>query len=170
MQEIILIVGGIAYAIFIIQFILSLFGFDSDFDIDIDLDGEADFSFSDLVSFKGLIHFIMGVATYLESQLYFGEPVTTITWIIASIVGLIFVIGLYYIYRSCKKLQFIPKREEGVLEERYVKILRHESELTYVGSTIINGAYDMFTVEASEPLEIGKEYKITKFINNKIYI
>ena len=38
MQEIVLIIGLIAYSIFIIQFIMSLFGYDTDIDVDLDFD------------------------------------------------------------------------------------------------------------------------------------
>lgn len=169
MQEIVLVIGCIAYSIFIIQFIMSLFGYDSDMDIDLDFDGDADFSISDLVSFKGLIHFIMGSSTYLYSHIYLGNPINMYTWIIAAVVGMVFVIGLYYIYKLCMKLQHVPSRETDI-SGRYVTIIRHVSELSYVGSATINGTYEEFDVEASEPLEEGKQYKISKFNNNKIYI
>lgn len=169
MQEVVLIIGGIAYSIFIIQFIMSLFGYDADIDIDVDLDGNTDFSVSDLVSFKGLIHFIMGSSTYLYTHIYLGNPINIYTWIITVVVGIVFVIGLYYIYKLCMKLQHVPSRETDI-SDRYVTIIRHVSELSYVGSATINGAYEEFDVESSIPLEEGKQYKISKFNNNKIYI
>lgn len=169
MKEIVLIIGIAAYGLFAIQFLLSLLGFDSDFDVDIDFDGDADFSFSDLVSFKGFLHLIMGMCTYLYPQLYLGNPITIYTWIIALIIGIVFVIGLYYVYKSCIKLQHTPKREED-LSDRLVTIHRHERELTYIGSATMNGAYEEFVVESSKPLTVGKQYKISKFKNNKIYI
>lgn len=169
MQEIVLIIGLIAYFIFIIQFIMSLFGYDSDIDVDLDFDGNTDFSVSDLVSFKGLIHFIMGSSTYLYSHIYLGNPINMYTWIIAAVVGIVFVIGLYYIYKLCMKLQHVPSRETDI-SGRYVTIIRHVSELSYIGSATINGAYEEFDVESSIPLEEGKQYKISKFNNNKIYI
>ena len=58
------VLGIISYSIFIVQFILSNLGF-GDTDIDIDLDGDADFDVSDLLSFKGLIHFLMGFSGWL---------------------------------------------------------------------------------------------------------
>ena len=59
------ILGIISYGIFIVQFILSNLGF-GDTDIDIDLDGDIDFDVSDLLSFKGLIHFLMGFSGWLS--------------------------------------------------------------------------------------------------------
>ena len=58
------ILGIISYGIFIIQFILSNLGI-SDTDLDVDFDGNVDFSVSDLLSFKGLIHFAMGFSGWL---------------------------------------------------------------------------------------------------------
>lgn len=170
MQEIVLTIGIVAYALFAIQFIGSLLGYETDFDFDVNFDGIPDFSVSDLVSFKGIIHFVMGFVAYFYPEISSGATITIWTWIISIIVGLIFVIGLYYIYHICMRIQHTPKREEGELKDRYVEILRHERELTYIGATTINGAYDHFTVEASEPLIVGNKYKIKKFINNKIYI
>ena len=46
------ILGGIAYGIFILQFIISWVA--GEFDVDVDFD------VSDVVSFKGFIHFFMG--------------------------------------------------------------------------------------------------------------
>ena len=48
------ILGGIAYGIFILQFIISWVAGE----FDVDFDGDADVS--DVVSFKGFIHFFMG--------------------------------------------------------------------------------------------------------------
>lgn len=48
-----------SHGIFLVQFILSWFGGDTD------LDGELDMNVSDIVSFKGLIHFIMGASGWL---------------------------------------------------------------------------------------------------------
>lgn len=46
------ILGGIAYGIFILQFIISWVA--GEFDVDVDFDGDADFDVSDVVSFKDL--------------------------------------------------------------------------------------------------------------------
>ena len=106
------ILGIISYGIFFLQFCLSFIGGDieTDADIDIDFDGEADFSFSDLISFKGLIHFLMGLSGWFMLT---GE-VTTINIVIACIVGIFFVLILYYIYKLVLNLQSIPTRKEGI--------------------------------------------------------
>ena len=58
------VLGAISYGIFIVQFILSSFGF-LETDLDVDFDGNVDFSVSDLLSFKGLVHFAMGFSGWL---------------------------------------------------------------------------------------------------------
>lgn len=84
------ILGIISYGIFILQFCLSFIGGDTemDTDIDIDLDGEADFSFSDLISFKGLIHFLMG----LSGWLMITQQVTPLNVVVACVIGFAFVL------------------------------------------------------------------------------
>lgn len=57
MSETYYLLAAISYGIFIVQFILSWFGGDTD--LDVDLDGELDMDVSDIVSFKGLVHFVM---------------------------------------------------------------------------------------------------------------
>ena len=58
MSDVYYIIGGVAYGIFILQFIISWVA--GELDVDVDFDGDADFDIGDVVSFKGLIHFLMG--------------------------------------------------------------------------------------------------------------
>lgn len=66
MSETYYLLAAISYGIFIVQFILSWFGGDTD--LDVDLDGELDMDVSDIVSFKGLVHFVMGVSGWLRDK------------------------------------------------------------------------------------------------------
>ena len=71
----------------LLQLIMSLiFG---DFDID------HDFDLGDVISFKGGIHFVLGFSLVL---VVFGKT-TFFTISLAIFVGLIFLIGLYWLYR-----------------------------------------------------------------------
>lgn len=103
------ILGMISYGIFIVQFCLSLIG-GGDTDLDVDFDGEADFSFSDLISFKGLVHFLMGMSGWLMVS----GKVTTFNILIACLVGIIFMAILYYIYNLAMKLQSAPTMKRGI--------------------------------------------------------
>lgn len=101
------ILGIISYSIFIIQFILSMSGIDTD--IDLDFDGISDFSFGDLISFKGMIHFAMGLSTFLmingKDDWYFILG--------GCIIGIGFTIILYLIYRVCLIFNHAPKLKVG---------------------------------------------------------
>lgn len=66
MSETYYLLAAISYGIFIVQFILSWFGGDTD--LDVDLDGELDMDVSDIVSFKGLVHFVMGASGWLRDK------------------------------------------------------------------------------------------------------
>lgn len=92
--------GAIAYGFFIIQFILSWIG--GDFEVDTDLE------ISDIVSFKGLIHFLMGYSSWLILRSKLGELIWT-DYLFAALFGIVFVIILYYIYKSFLKLENKPK-------------------------------------------------------------
>lgn len=102
------VLGAISYGIFIIQFILSSFGF-LETDLDVDFDGNVDFSVSDLLSFKGLIHFAMGFSGWLM----LAGKVTATTISIACLSGLIFMVLLYFIYRLCMKFHSEPTCKSG---------------------------------------------------------
>ena len=97
------ILGAISYGIFIIQFILSNFGF-SETDLDVDFDGEVDFSVNDLLSFKGLVHFAMGFSGWLM----LSGKVTALTISFACGVGIIFMVILYFVYKLCMKFNSEP--------------------------------------------------------------
>lgn len=103
------ILGIIVYSIFLIQFFLSLIG-GIDFDLDVNFDGEVDFLFSDLISFKGLIHFLMGLSGWLMVT---GSD-SPLNIAIAFFIGVAFMIGLYYIYKSTIKLQSTPTSKHGL--------------------------------------------------------
>lgn len=168
MTEIIYIVCAVCYAIFGIQFVLSLFGYDLDFDLDLNFDGTPDLSFSDIISFKGILHFLLGGSTYLSAVCWQGGSIIWIDCILAALCGIVFVLLLGSIYKTVLSLQKEIKREQDI-SGREVLIIRGGNG-KYVGQAEINGALEDFDVETGLVLEVGKSYKILKFINNKIYI
>ena len=99
-------VAIVFYGIFIIRFILSWIGGDFEIDSDADLD------ISDVVSFKGFTHFIMGLSGWLSIK----SLVSTVQWydyITAIVVGCLFVVALFYIYKLMLKLESKPTILEG---------------------------------------------------------
>lgn len=105
MEQIYYIVAVIVYDIFIIRFILSWIG--GDFDIDADLD------LSDVVSFKGLTHFLMGFSGWLSVKSFTTHNIMWYDYLIAFILGVIFVIILYYVYKFLMKLENKPQVLSG---------------------------------------------------------
>ena len=99
-------VAIVFYGIFIVRFILSWIG--GDFEIDSD----ADIDISDVVSFKGFTHFIMGLSGWLSIK----SLVSTVQWydyIIAILLGFVFVVILFYVYKLMMKLESKPTILEG---------------------------------------------------------
>ena len=95
----------VVYGIFIIRFILSWIG--GDFEIDADLD------ISDVVSFKGVTHFLMGFSGWLSAKTYIDNNIQWYDWLIAFIIGLIFVVILFYVYKFMLKLESKPEILSG---------------------------------------------------------
>lgn len=95
----------VVYGIFIIRFILSWIG--GDFEIDADLD------ISDVVSFKGVTHFLMGFSGWLSTKTYINNNIQWYDWLIAFIIGLIFVVILFYVYKFMLKLESKPEILSG---------------------------------------------------------
>lgn len=105
------ILGIISYGIFILQFCLSfLFGGDTDADIDVDFDGDADLSFSDLISFKGLVHFLMGMSGWLMLQ---GNT-SWLSIVFSIFTGVCFTVFLALVYKLALRLQSIPTKKSGI--------------------------------------------------------
>lgn len=105
MEQIYYIVAVIVYDIFIVRFILSWIG--GDFDINADLD------LSDVVSFKGLTHFLMGFSGWLSVKSFTTHNIMWYDYLIAFILGVIFVIILYYVYKFLMKLENKPQVLSG---------------------------------------------------------
>lgn len=115
MSETYYLLAAISYGIFIVQFILSWFGGDTD--LDVDLDGELDMDVSDIVSFKGLVHFVMGASGWLCIKHSVSHSIEWYDYLIALICGILFVVILYYLYKLCLKLQHqvIPEKGEALV-------------------------------------------------------
>lgn len=98
------ILFGIVLGIIIIKTLIStVFG---DIDIDFDVDGDIDFDVSSVLSFKGILHFLLGFSSYLSILNYFYK-INVFVWYhyaIGFLVGIVFMFGLYFIYKLTKKL------------------------------------------------------------------
>ena len=101
MEQIYYGVAIVVYGLFIVRFILSwICG-------DFELDADADLDMSDVVSFKGALHFIMGLSGWLSVK----SLVSTVQWydyIIGFVVGLIFIVILFFVYKVMTELENKP--------------------------------------------------------------
>lgn len=100
MEEIYYGIAIIVYGIFIIRFILSWLGGDFELDSDIDL--------GDVVSFKGLTHFLMGLFGWLSVKGFITHNIQWYDYLIGFILGLLFVVILFYVYKLMMKLESKP--------------------------------------------------------------
>ena len=92
----------VASAIFLIQFIMSIFFGDLDTDTDIDAD------LSSAVSFKGFTHFCIGFGWYM----YISNSTAISTFLIGILIGLAFVFILWFLYKKAYQLQKENKPEK----------------------------------------------------------
>ena len=97
------------FGIFMLKNIISWVA--GDMDLDLDLDGDVDIDVSGMLSFKGLLHFLLGFSTVLTTVGYeqthsFVTPCSfsVATYILAVIVGIIVMVGLFYLYKFVMKL------------------------------------------------------------------
>lgn len=158
--------------IFIVQFILSFFIGELDLDTDIDLDGDGvdDFSIGDLISFKGLIHFLIG---FSWTMWFSRDSNQWIAALIAVAVGLIFVIILASVYRLALKLEHRVIPETGrMLVGRDVEVYVHLRDNQYTAFVVINGSKTEIKVfsESNKEYSPGECTTITKFKNNNYLI
>ena len=108
MEQYIYLATTIIYGIFIIRFILSWVG--GDFDLDMDTD---DVDLGDIVSFKGITHFLMGFFGWLSTKSFTTHNIMWYDYLIAFVLGVIFVIILYYVYKFLMKLENKPQVLSG---------------------------------------------------------
>lgn len=101
-----------AAGVLLLQLVISLvFG---------DLHIDHDFDIGDVFSFKGLLHFILGFSVTLTVF----DKVTFYTILLATFVGAVFIVGLYWIYRTL----YTKLTQEIVYTD---KIENQEAEIYY---------------------------------------
>lgn len=171
MSEVYYFLAAISYGIFLIQFILSWFGGETD--LDVDLDGELDMDVGDIVSFKGFVHFIMGASGWLSVRQFTSNSLEWYDYIIAIIIGIVFIFVLFYLYKLCLKLQYQPKYEEGnslVGKSGTILVACHGQY--YYLKVEINGCSEeiiAYPEISNVGYTVGTSVTISKFINNKYY-
>ena len=152
----------IVYSIFIIRFILSWIGADFDIDADIDI--------GDVVSFKGLTHFLMGFSGWLSVKSYITHNVMWYDYLIALILGIIFVILLYFVYKLLISLETKPqvlfgKQLIGKTGKIYI-ILEPEDSIKKYIITVGNGlGTQEYPAKSNNSYKLGDEVVISDYVN-----
>lgn len=150
------------YSIFIIRFILSWIGADFDIDADVDI--------SDVVSFKGLTHFLMGFSGWLSVKSYITHNVMWYDYLIALILGIIFVILLYFVYKLLISLETKPqilsgRQLIGKTGKIYV-ILEPEDSIKKYIITVGNGlGTQEYPAKSNNSYKLGDEVVISDYVN-----
>ena len=150
------------YSIFIIRFILSWVGADFDVDADVDV--------SDVVSFKGLTHFLMGFSGWLSVKSYITHNIMWYDYLIALILGVIFVILLYFVYKLLISLETKPqilsgKQLIGKTGKIYV-ILEPEDSIKKYIITVGNGlGTQEYPAKSNNSYKLGDEVVISDYVN-----
>ena len=150
------------YSIFIIRFILSWIGADFDIDADIDI--------GDVVSFKGLTHFLMGFSGWLSVKSYITHNVMWYDYLIALILGVIFVILLYFVYKLLISLETKPqilfgKQLIGKTGKIYI-ILEPEDSIKKYIITVGNGlGTQEYPAKSNNSYKLGDEVVISDYVN-----
>ena len=152
---------------FIIQFLMSvIFGLDSDTDI------SGDFEASDLLSFKGLIHFGIGYSWWMVIH---SQNTSWSTHALAFLLGSLVMVVLWLTYWGISKLrkEIIPERGEALVGKSGVVYTKDLITGEYTITLEINGA--MREIQSVESLGedpkpgqtvIIKEYKEGKYFIN----
>ena len=152
----------IVYSIFIIRFILSWIGADFDIDADVDI--------GDVVSFKGLTHFLMGFSGWLSVKSYITHNVMWYDYLIALILGVIFVILLYFVYKFLISLETKPqilfgKQLIGKTGKIYI-ILEPEDSIKKYIITVGNGlGTQEYPAKSNNSYKLGDEVVISDYVN-----
>ena len=152
----------IVYSIFIIRFILSWIGADFDIDADVDI--------SDVVSFKGFTHFLMGFSGWLSVKSYITHNVMWYDYLIALILGVIFVILLYFVYKLLISLETKPqilsgRQLIGKTGKIYVILEPDEAVKKYI-ITVGNGVGTQeYPAKSDSTYRIGDEVVISDYVN-----
>lgn len=167
-NTIFLIIALVTTGIFVIQFILSIFFGDMDADVDVDAD------ISSVVSFKGLTHFGIGFGWYM----YLTGSTETYHYIIAILIGLFFVLAVWFLYKKAYQLQQVNRTETtNELIGRECTIYfkqkgKNQSEQRYTVQISRNGAMREMDVisEADKSYQTGDKAVITLYKDGELYI
>ena len=161
-STIFLTVAIVATAIFLVQFIVSIFFGDIDADVDMDTD------LGSVISFKGLTHFCIGMGWYM----YISQGTDISSYVVGILVGLVFVLVLWFLYKKAWQLQNEnrPEKPEALLGRECTIYTQNGDR--YVVQIAVNGSLREMDVRSLE----GRKYRtgdravIVRFESGIMYI
>lgn len=164
MEQYIYLATAIIYGIFIIRFILSWVGGDFDMDVDTDLD------LSDVVSFKGATHFLMGFFGWLSVKSFTTHNVEWWDFLIAFALGVIFVIILYYVYKFLMTLELKPVPQTGkqlinCVAKIYLVIGKEDKFYKYIITVDTNVGTSELPAKSLNKYQVGDMVAISDYSN-----
>lgn len=162
-STIFLIIALVTTGIFAIQFILSIFFGDIDADVDVDAD------ISSVVSFKGLTHFGIGFGWYM----YLAGNTEIQSYVIGILVGLFFVLAVWFLYKKAYQLQQVNHTEQtDQLVGRECVIYFKQSDSKYTVQTTRDGAMREVDVisESGKTYQTGDRTIITSYKDGTLFI
>ena len=157
------IIALVTTGIFLIQFVLSIFFVDLDADVDVDAD------ISSVVSFKGLTHFGIGFGWYM----YLAGNADIQSYVIGILVGLFFVLAVWFLYKKAYQLQQVNHSEQtNQLVGRECVIYFKQSDSKYTVQTTRDGAMREVDVisESGKTYQTGDRTIITSYKDGTLFI
>lgn len=171
------IVFFVAFAFFIIKTIISLCL--GDVDVDFDSDGDVDFDLSSMFSFKGILHFILGISTYMSiiakfDPGYTGYGYYNYTWyhyLIGIGIGFLFMFLLFKLYQLMMKLNHSNTKNPN-FDNCDCSILINNGGGSY--TVLVRTPLGTYKINARangliDNLKIGDEYKVIYHKDYKEY-
>ena len=162
-STIFLIIALVTTGIFVIQFVLSIFFGDIDADVDVDAD------ISSVVSFKGLTHFGIGFGW----DMYLAGNTEIQSYVIGILVGLFFVLAVWFLYKKAYQLQQVNHNEQtDQLVGRECVIYFKQSDSKYTVQTTRDGAMREVDVisESGKTYQTGDRTIITSYKDGTLFI
>ena len=148
-----------------------------DLDVDIDFDGDTDIDVSGMLSFKGVLHFLMGFSSVLTAVGYGNTHSLAIpytfslsTYIFAVCVGIVTMVLLFYLYKFMLKLNHYTSNNLN-LNNMHGKVYLIESDGQYqVLVDTPNGTFRKTAYSENKTHKIGEDIVLTWDKDNKRYI
>jgi hypothetical protein len=163
-ENIIYIIAGVTFCIFGIKLMCALIGFDFEADLD--------FDFGDIISFKGIVHFLMGFSGYLSIMFHNGTYSGVKDIVYAGIIGLIVMILLYFTYILIYKLDSPHKTKMGEQLVGYkgtINFIKDKDKHLYLIDVVVNMNSITVLAQSDKSYRVGDEVIISQFKDN-IYL